>query len=105
MMKRLKHSLISLVLAGLLALLPTASAFAHEGPEEGAEWLMADWMLLTFLVFFMTALIVFVIALKRGLLSNLEEAKYYILTIDEPDYYSPDWAKEDPDAKPVTSNR
>ena len=79
----------------LLSAIPYITVFAHEAPDEGAEWLMADWMLLSFMVFFLVALSVFAIALKRGLLTNLEQAKYYILTIDEPDYYSPDWAKEE----------
>jgi hypothetical protein len=56
---------------------------------------MADWMLLSFLAFGAVSLVAFLAALKRGLLSNLEEAKLYILTIDEPDYYTPDWARAD----------
>ena len=43
---------------------------------------------LTFAVFGGGALIAFVVALKAGLLSNVEDAKYHILSIDEPDYYS-----------------
>lgn len=80
------------LLAGLLR---PPSAWAHAAPDEGAEWLMADWMLLAFLVFFVAALVAFVVALRRGLLSDLEEAKYPILRIREPDYYTPDWAKEE----------
>jgi hypothetical protein len=74
-------------------------ALAHDAPDEGpAAWLMADWMLLSFLVFFLAALTVFVVALRRGMLANLEDAKYHILSIDEQDYYTPDWAKEGTDA-------
>ena len=80
----------------LFSLFAATPASAHEQPG-GADWLMADWMLLSFLVFFGVALIAFVVALKRGYLSNLEDAKYHILTIDEPDYYTPDWAKEQTD--------
>lgn len=69
--------------------------WAHDAPDRGAEWLMADWMLLAFLVFFIAALIAFVVALRRGLLSNLEGAKYQVLSIDEPDYYTPEWAREE----------
>lgn len=84
------------IVAGLL--LPAVPALAHEAPDQGeAAWLMADWMLLSFLVFFSVALVVFVVALRRGYLTDLESAKYHILTIDEPDYYTPDWAKEVPD--------
>ena len=83
------------------ALLWATPALGHDQPV-GAEWLMADWMLLSFLVFGLVALVTFVVALKRGYLSNLEDAKYHILTIDEPDYYTPGWARaealEDADA-------
>lgn len=67
--------------------------YAHDAPE-GSEWVMADWMFTTFIIFAGMALMVFLLALKAGLLSNLEEAKYYILDIDEEDYYSPEWAGE-----------
>lgn len=95
MMRKLLLFLWSAAAGLVLSLATFTTAFAHEAPDEGAEWLMADWMLLSFLVFFMVALSVFVIALKRGWLSNLEDAKYYILTVHEPDYYTPDWAKEE----------
>lgn len=77
----------SICFALLLTALFIAPAFAHDGPE-GAEWVMADWIFITFAVFAGGALLAFVAALKMGLLSNLEDAKYHILTIDEPDYYS-----------------
>ena len=84
--------------AVLLGLLLTASpAGAHDQPD-GADWLMADWMLLSFLVFAGAALLVFLAVLRLGLLRNVEAAKYHILTIQEADYYTPDWAKEDSDA-------
>ena len=82
------------IYVSLASLIVVHPAMAHEAPDQGAEWLMADWMLLSFLVFFMVALVAFIIALKRGMLTNIEDAKYHILTIDEPDYYTPDWAKE-----------
>lgn len=84
--------------AGVLALAAPTIVLAHDAPDEGAEWLMADWMLLSFLVFFATALTAFVIAYKRGLLVDLETVKYQVLEIEEPDYYTPDWAREDTDA-------
>lgn len=87
------------VVGGVLVLTvatPTSPAQAHEQPEgTGAEWLMADWMLLSFLVFFLAALVVFVVAVRRGAFRNLEAAKYYLLTIEEPDYYTPAWARND----------
>jgi hypothetical protein len=97
---------LATVRAALLAvaatLLLARPALGHDQPA-GAEWLMADWMLLSFLAFGAIALVAFLVALKRGYLSNLEDAKYHILTIDEPDYYTPAWARadalEDDDAK------
>jgi hypothetical protein len=64
-----------------------AAPLAHEAPE-GSEWVMADWMFLSFAIIAGAALVAFLFALKSGLLSNLEDAKYYILEIDEPDYYT-----------------
>jgi Cytochrome oxidase maturation protein cbb3-type len=89
-----------LLTAGALLVLATP-AFAHDQPA-GAEWLMADWMLFSFMVFGGAGLAVFLVALKRGHFHNMEGAKYQILSIEEPDYYTPDWAREeaqeDPDA-------
>ena len=93
-MKQWHIRFVSLIWIALVILVATTPALAHEAPE-GAEWLMADWMLFAFLVFFGVALIIFLTAVKRGYLRNLEDAKYYILSIDEPDYYTPEWAKED----------
>ncbi len=86
-MKHLKLFSFALCSALLLSVFAITPAFAHDGPE-GAEWVMADWMFITFALFAGGALVAFVVALKMGLLSNLEDAKYQILTIDEPDYYS-----------------
>lgn len=86
-MNYLKRITIPLIAAFSVALIVAAPAFAHDGPE-GAEWVMADWMFITFAIFGSGALIAFVAALKAGLLSNVEDAKYHILSIDEPDYYS-----------------
>jgi hypothetical protein len=82
--------------AGLIATAAVLSSatpvLGHDQPP-GAEWLMADWMLFSFLAFGVVALVGFLVALKRGYLSNLEDAKFHILTIDEPDYYTPSWAR------------
>lgn len=86
-MKRIQAISLAIITALWMTALSITPALAHDGPE-GAEWVMADWIFITFAVFAGGALIAFVIALKAGLLSNLEDAKYQILTIDEPDYYS-----------------
>jgi hypothetical protein len=78
---------IAVVFAVTITLAVALPASAHDQPD-GAEWIMADWMFITFVLFAGAALLAFVVALKMGMLSNLEDAKYQVLTIDEPDYYS-----------------
>lgn len=74
-----------------------AAPLLHEAPK-GSEWVMADWMFLSFAIFAGAAFLAFLFLLKAGLLSNLEEAKYHVLDIEEEDYYTPDWAREEGDA-------
>ena len=83
----MKRLLLILGMAIAITLFVAVPVFAHDTPE-GGEWVMADWIFVTFAVFAGGALLAFVVALKAGLLSNVEEAKYYMLSIDEPDYYS-----------------
>lgn len=101
MIRRLRWLAIALLLTLLVAAIFPHSAFAapphHEAPK-GSEWIMADWMFLSFLVFAGVAFLAFILALKSGLLSNLEDAKYYILDIEEEDYYTPEWAREGGDS-------
>ncbi|MCB9458695.1 MAG: hypothetical protein H6670_03520 [Anaerolineaceae bacterium] len=88
MSRRMRMSLLLL----LILLVAASPVLAHDSPE-GSEWVMADWMFLSFVIFAMTAFVAFLIALKRGWLQDLEgEAKHYILQIDEPDYYTTDWS-------------
>ncbi len=86
--------LIAAVMLALFAAPALAAPPMHDQPD-GADWIMADWMLYSFLIFFLAALFAFLVALKRGMFHNSEDAKYYILAIEEEDYYTPDWAKED----------
>jgi len=97
-----KHRLLLVVGSILLWLFLSArTALAapalHEAPK-GSEWIMADWMFLSFAIFAGVAFLAFLFVLKSGLLSNLEDAKYHVLEIDEEDYYTPDWAREGGDA-------
>jgi hypothetical protein len=96
-MKRFIFRFYWVVYVVMIALVAAGPVSAHDGPTAGNEWLMADWMLLSFLVVFGAGLVAFIVALRRGLLSNLEDAKYYILTVEEQDYYTPEWAKEEND--------
>ncbi|MCA9891417.1 MAG: hypothetical protein KC615_00430 [Anaerolineae bacterium] len=88
MSRRMRMSLLLL----LILLVAASPVLAHDSPE-GSEWVMADWMFLSFIIFAMSAFVAFLIAMKRGWLQDLEgEAKHYILQIDEPDYYTTDWS-------------
>lgn len=87
------NKLLAATLFGLgQALLLARPALAHDAPD-GSEWVMADWMFMSFMLFAAVAFAAFLLALKAGLLSNLEEAKYHLLTIQEEDYYTPEWAR------------
>jgi hypothetical protein len=86
-MKQIKLVSLAILCAVVLTAFVAPAALAHDGPD-GAEWVMADWIFITFAVFAGGAFLAFVVCLKAGLLSNIEDAKYQILTIDEPDYYS-----------------
>jgi hypothetical protein len=95
-LKRTLKWLIPVVVLLLVGLNPQpalAAPLTHEAPQ-GSEWIMADWMFLSFGIFAGVAFLAFLAALKRGLLSNLEDAKYYVLEIEEADYYTPDWARK-----------
>lgn len=82
--------IVPVLLAGL--------AFAHEQPNDPvADFVLADWMLLTsFFGFVLPALLITGIAWKRGLFRDIEgEVKTFWLT-PEPDYETPPWAWEEP---------
>jgi heme/copper-type cytochrome/quinol oxidase subunit 2 len=84
----------ALFLAGTLAI--PAAALAHDQPESArSRWIMADWMLEAFFLFAVVALAVFLAAWKAGHFHNLEEAARIPLMIDEPDYYTPEWALDE----------
>jgi hypothetical protein len=80
--------LVFSLVVGLSFTKPALAASLHHEAPEGSEWIMADWMFLSFVLFAGTAFVAFIMALKAGLLSNLEDAKYYILEIEEEDDYS-----------------
>lgn len=89
----LRRSAIILLLLTLGQLVAAKPAFASPWPGDGSEMIMADWLFFSFLAFFGVALVAFILAWRNGMLKDVEDAKYYILTIDEPDYYTPDWAR------------
>lgn len=102
-MKHLRTIFLSLLMSVLLALSAHNPVLAADGPTNDAAVVMADWLFLSYLFFFLGALTVFLVAIKRGVFRKVEDAKYYILTINEPDYYTPDWAKEDEEEENASS--
>ena len=88
---RIVHIMIFTLALSLGTIMPVS---AHDAPP-GSEWVMADWMFLSFIIFAGTAYVAFMLALKSGLLSNNENAKFYLLEIEEEDFYTPDWARGD----------
>jgi protein-S-isoprenylcysteine O-methyltransferase Ste14 len=93
-----------LALAALLAL--PAAALAHEQPEnDQSRWVMADWMMEVFFLFAGIALLGFLLAWKAGHFHNLEQAARIPLLIEEPDYYTPDWAFDEEEWDDVHANR
>lgn len=81
----------------LAALLAGSVALGHEQPEdEVADFVMTDWMILTgFFGFMIPALLVTLLAWRRGFFADMEgDVKTFWLT-PEPDYETPPWAWEE----------
>jgi hypothetical protein len=92
----MRRRLAFLVLALVAALALPAAALAHDAPEnDESKWVMADWMLDMFFVLAGMALVAFVLAWKAGHFHNLDEAARVPLLVDEEDYYTPDWARDE----------
>jgi peptidoglycan/LPS O-acetylase OafA/YrhL len=92
----MRRRLAFLVLALVAALALPAVALAHDAPEnDESKWVMADWMLDMFFVLAGTALVAFVLAWKAGHFPNPDEAARVPLQVDEEDYYTPDWARDE----------
>jgi hypothetical protein len=95
-----------LALTTAVLLLTPAAAFAHDQPENGqSRWVMADWMLDAFFIFGGVAFIAFLIAWKSGHFHNLEQAARIPLLIEEEDYYTPDWARDEEEWDDVDAQR
>jgi hypothetical protein len=91
-----KRWLAFLVTALGAALALPAAALAHDAPEDdNSKFVMADWMLDMFFVLAGVALVAFVFAWKAGHFHNLDEAARVPLGVDEEDYYTPDWARDE----------
>jgi protein-S-isoprenylcysteine O-methyltransferase Ste14 len=93
-----------LALAAVLAM--PAAALAHEQPEnDQSRWVMADWMMEVFFLFAGIALLAFLLAWKAGHFHNLEQAARIPLLIEEEDYYTPDWARDEEEWDDVHAER
>jgi cbb3-type cytochrome oxidase maturation protein len=92
----MKRLLVSVAVAGVLALSAPAAALAHEAPENSrSRWVMVDWMLESFFVFAGFALVAFIWAWKAGHFHDLERQASIPLGIHEEDYYTPEWALDE----------
>lgn len=96
-----------IITAALMVLLLTAPpAWAHDQPEGGnASYVMADWMFWTFVLFGGASFVGACAAWKLGYFRDLDDQRRVPLMIDEPDYYTPEWASEDDesDANPLAA--
>jgi hypothetical protein len=93
-----------LALAAVLAM--PAVALAHDQPESNqSRWVMADWMMEVFFLFAGIALLAFLLAWKAGHFHNLEQAARIPLLIEEEDYYTPDWARDEEEWDDVHAER
>ncbi len=101
-MLKMRH-LFWIFIVGLVVCLALAPGIARADggdPTDAGALSTADWFFFLGLIFSGFTLVAFLIAWKLGLFKNTEEAKYYMLTIDEPDYSTPEWAREETDGNP-----
>ncbi len=83
-------------LAAAAMLVTAAPAWAHDQPEGGtASYVMADWMFWTFVLFGGASFIGACAAWKLGHFRDMDDQRLVPLYIEEPDYYTPDWALEE----------
>jgi hypothetical protein len=79
-----------------LALVIPAAALAHEAPQnKESKWVMTDWMMDTFFIFSGLALVAFLVAWKMGHFHELDRQGAIPLLVEEEDYYTPEWAKDE----------
>jgi hypothetical protein len=80
-------------------LVAATPAWAHDQPEGStASFVMADWMFWTFVLFGGVSFIGACAAWKLGHFRDMDDQRLVPLFIDEPDYYTPDWALENDEA-------
>jgi hypothetical protein len=101
-----RRATIAVALGAAMLLSAPVAALAHDQPEtKQSNWIMADWMLDSFFLFAGFAFIGFLIAWKTGHFHNLEAAARIPLGIEEEDYYTPDWARDEEEWDDVHAER
>jgi protein-S-isoprenylcysteine O-methyltransferase Ste14 len=84
------------VVAWVASLAAPAAALAHDAPEsDKSRWVMTDWMMDTFFIFAGLALVAFLAAWKAGHFHELDRQAGIPLLVEEEDYYTPDWARDE----------
>jgi peptidoglycan/LPS O-acetylase OafA/YrhL len=79
-----------------LALVIPAAALAHEAPQnKESKCVKTDWMMDTFFIFSGLALVAFLVAWKMGHFHELDRQGAIPLLVEEEDYYTPEWAKDE----------
>jgi len=92
----LRRGIRTLALAVMLLLATAAPAWAHDQPDGAtASFVMADWMFWTFVLFGGASFFGACVAWKLGHFRDMDDQRLVPLFIDEPDYYTPEWAFED----------
>jgi hypothetical protein len=86
----------TLGLAAAVLLATAAPAGAHDQPSgRTASFVMADWIFWTFVLFGGASFFGACAAWKLGHFRDMDDQRMVPLYIDEPDYYTPEWALDD----------
>ena len=89
----LRRSMAVLGLSVAILLATAAPAWAHDQPDGAtASFVMADWMFWTFVLFGGASFFGACAAWKMGHFRDMDDQRLVPLYIDEPDYYTPEWA-------------
>jgi hypothetical protein len=92
-----RRIIVALLLVMVVMMTFAAPAWSHDQPEgRDASYVMADWMFWTFVLFGGSSLLGACVAWKLGFFRDMDDQRLVPLYIDEPDYYTPEWAL-DPD--------
>ena len=93
----MRRLLGSVAVVGALALGVTGGRVrARSSPRtQQSRWVMVDWMMDSFFVFAGFALVAFIGAWKAGHSTTSSSKRAIPLSIEEEDYYTPEWAHDE----------